>query len=345
MRSVVLTGIGTMEMREAPEPRIQRDTDVLLDINVVGVCGSDVHYHTTGRIGSQVVRHPFRVGHECSATVRAVGTGVTRLKPGDLVAVDPAAPCGKCDQCLCGRHHTCRNLIFLGTPGQGEGCLCDSIVMPEESCFPVPDNVNAEQAAIIEPLSIGIYAVHLSIPMLGARIAILGCGPIGLSVLMPALVRGAEKVYVTDRIDDRLRVAKQAGACWTGNPDRGDVVSTISEREPLLLDAVFECCGQQEALDQAVDLLKPGGKLVLVGIPEVDRVSFSIDSLRRKEICLQNVRRQNGCVQTAVDMVASGEVNVDFMVTHRFPLERTREAFDMVHKYESGVVKAIIKVG
>jgi len=334
-----------MEMVEAPDPKLERDTDVLLDINVVGVCGSDVHYYTTGRIGSQVVRHPFRVGHECSATVREVGSKVTGLKPGDLVAVDPAAPCGECDQCKCGREHTCRNLTFLGTPGQGEGCLCDRIVMPAGSCFPVPDGVTPEQAAIIEPLSIGVYSVQLSIPMPGARIAILGCGPIGLSVLMPARVQGAEKIYVTDRIDDRLRVAEKAGACWTGNPDKEDVVAAVSEREPLLLDAVFECCGRQQALDQALELLKPGGKLVIVGIPEVDRVSFSIDKLRRQEICVQNVRRQNGCVQAAIDLVASGNVDVDFMVTHRFPLERTKEAYDMVHNYEDGVVKAIIEVG
>lgn len=345
MRSVVLTDIGAMKMVVADDPKLERDTDVLLDINVVGVCGSDVHYYTTGRIGSQVVQHPFRVGHECSATVREVGSKVAGLKPGDLVAVDPAASCGECDQCNCGREHTCRNLTFLGTPGQGEGCLCDRIVMPAESCFPVPEGVTPEQAAIIEPLSIGVYSVQLSVPMQGARIAILGCGPIGLSVLMPAHVQGAERIYVTDKIDDRLRVAEQAGACWTGNPDKEDIVTTIAEQEPLLLDAVFECCGEQDALDQALELLKPGGKLVIVGIPEVDRVSFTIDKLRRHEICVQNIRRQNGCVQAAIDLVASGDVDVDFMVTHRFPLERTKEAYDMVHNYEDGVVKALIEVG
>ncbi|MFC1463185.1 zinc-binding dehydrogenase [Verrucomicrobiota bacterium] len=344
MRSMVLTDIGAMKLVEAPDPKIERDTDVLLDIKVVGVCGSDVHYYTTGRIGSQVVQHPFRVGHECSATVKEVGSKVTGLKPGDLVAVDPAAACGECAQCKSGRPHTCRNLTFLGTPGQGEGCLCDQIVMPAESCFPVPEGVTPEQAAIIEPLSIGAYSVQMTAPMQGARIAILGCGPIGLSVLMPARVQGAGKIYVTDKIDDRLRVAEQAGACWTGNPDKEDIVASITEQEPLLLDAVLECCGQQDALDQSIELLKPGGKLVIVGIPEVDRVSFSIDRLRRHEICVQNIRRQNGCVQAAIDLVASGEINVDFMVTHHFPLERTKEAFDMVHNYEDGVVKALIEV-
>ena len=158
-------------------------------------------------------------------------------------------------------------------------------------------------------------------------------------------VKGAEKIYVTDKIDARLDAAKRAGACWTGNPDKEDIVASITEREPLHLDAVFECCGQQDAIDQAIELLTPGGKLVLVGIPRVDRVSFSIDRLRRRETCIQNIRRQNKCVQAAIDLVASGEINVDPMVTHRFPLERTQEAFDMVRDYEDGVVKALITLG
>jgi len=303
-----------------------------------------VHYYTTGRIGSQVVKYPFRVGHECAAIVQETGLGVTRVKPGDRIAVDPAVPCHRCDQCLCGRQHTCRNLRFLGTPGQGEGCLCEYIVMPEQSCFLIKPDTTLEQAAIVEPLSIGVYSVKLSIPMQGARIGILGCGPIGLSVLMPALVQGAEKVYVTDKIDLRLNVARRAGAAWTGNPDKEDVVAKICDQEPLLLDAVFECCGQQEALDQAVQLLKPGGKLIIVGIPEIDRVSFSIDDIRRKEICIQNVRRQNKCVRPAIDLIESGRINVDFMITHRFTLEQTKEALDLVADYRDGVVKAMISM-
>jgi len=139
-------------------------------------------------------------------------------------------------------------------------------------------------------------------------------------------------------------MAANAGAAWMGNPDNDDIVAEISRQTPLLLDTVFECCGQQEALDQAVQLLKPGGKLVLVGIPEVDRVSFLIDQLRRREICVQNIRRQNECVQPAIDLLESGQVSADFMFTHHFSLEQTKEAFDMVDKYEDGVVKAMIRM-
>ena len=153
-----------------------------------------------------------------------------------------------------------------------------------------------EQAAVIEPLSIGLYAVKMSVALHEAAIGVLGCGPIGMSVILPALAHGAGSVYVTDKIEERLELARLSGAAWTGNPDNTDVVADIVEREPLLLDAVFECCGQQDALDQAVELLKPGGKLMLIGIPLVDRVSFNVDKLRRKEICVQNVRRQNECM-------------------------------------------------
>ena len=344
MKAMALTGLKQMAMSEVPDPAIGNETDVLLKVGVVGVCGSDVHYYLTGRIGSQVVEYPYRVGHEFSATIAEVGKGVTRVKPGDRVAVDPAMACGECDQCLVGRSHTCRKLRFLGCPGQADGCLSEFIVMPEETCFPIDAGTTLEEAALAEPLSIGVYAVNSSIPLTGARIGILGCGPIGMSVLLPAVLRGAEKIYVTDMIDKRLALARQGGATWTGNPDRQDVVEAIRAEEPLLLDAVFECCGEQEALDQAVQLLKPGGKLMLIGIPTVDRVSFPMDDLRRRELCIQNVRRQNGCMQAALDLIEGGKTDVSFLVTHRFSLERTQDAFDLVADYRDGVMKAMVRL-
>lgn len=344
MKAVVLTGIRKMEVREVPTPRIENDTDVLLKVGSVGVCGSDVHYYTTGRIGSQVVKYPFRVGHEFAATVQDVGRRVHGLRPADRVAVEPAMSCGKCDQCRAHRRHTCRKLRFLGCPGQAEGCLCEYIVMPAECCLRVKKSTTLEQAAISEPFAIGFYAVQQSVRMRGARIGILGAGPIGLSVLLAARAQKAGRIYVTDRIEARMGAALRAGATWTGNPDKQDVVAEITAKEPLLLDAVFECCGQQAALDQAVSLLKPGGKLMLVGIPEVDRVSFAIDTLRRRELCIQNVRRQNECVGPALALIEKKKVHVDFMITHRFPLERTQEAFDLVADYKDGIVKAMINL-
>ena len=342
MKTMALTGLTSIEPREVPAPRLIHDTDVLLAVDVVGVCGSDVHYYATGRIGSQVVQYPFRVGHECSAVVLQTGARVTRVRPGDRVAVEPAMSCGQCDQCRANRRHTCRTLRFLGCPGQAEGCLCEQIVMPEDCCYPVGVALSQEDAALVEPLAIGVYAIRQSVPMRGARIAILGCGPIGMSVLFAARAAGAERIYVTDRIAPRLACAARAGADWTGNPDTEEIVAALCEREPLLLDAVFECCGQQAALDQAVEVLKPGGKLMVVGIPTEFRISFAIDPLRRKELCIQNVRRQNECVQAALDLLEEGRIDADFMITHRFPFARTPEAFDLVAGYRDGVVKALI---
>jgi L-iditol 2-dehydrogenase len=342
MKAMMLTGIRQMEMMDVPDIAIKSDTDVLIKMKAVGVCGSDVHYYNTGRIGSQVVEFPYAVGHECAGVVEAAGKDVTDLKPGDRIAIDPAISCHKCDQCLSGRHHTCRELLFLGCPGQLPGCLSEYIVMPRECCYKISDSMSFEQAAISEPLAIGVYAVKKSIPMKGADIGILGSGPIGLSVLLPAKMQGAAKVYVTDKIDSRLDVAKKCGADWCGNPDKQDVVADITAKEPLLLDVVFECCGQQEAIDQAIELLKPGGKLVMIGIPEVDRISFSIDQIRRKEICIQNIRRQIGCVQDALDMIDNG-LNVDIMATHKFKFDQTKQAFYLVAAYKDGVVKAMIE--
>lgn len=344
MNSMMLTGIRKMEMREVPDPIITNDTDVLIRMERVGVCGSDVHYYTTGRIGSQVVKYPFPVGHECSGTIIKTGPAVTRVKPGDRIAIEPAMPCGECDQCLAGRPHTCRNLKFLGCPGQADGSLSEYIVMPETSCYAIPDHMSFDQAALSEPLSIGIYSLHLcGSPLEGKSIGILGCGPIGMSVLLPAKAQGAKCIYVTDKINERLQLAVNSGAYWTGNPENEDIVRAIIEREPHMLDVVFECCGQQDAMDQAIELLKPGGKIMIIGIPEFDHWTLPADVIRRKEICLQNVRRQNDCVQQTLDMIARGSIDVDKMITHRFPFERTKEAFDMVAEYRDGVMKAMIE--
>jgi L-iditol 2-dehydrogenase len=342
MKAMVLTGIRQMEMREVPDPKIVNDTDVLIKMARVGVCGSDIHYYTTGRIGSQVVQYPFPVGHEAAGIVLKVGKAVTTVKPGDEIAVEPAMPCFECDQCRAGRHHTCRKMRFLGCPGQADGCLSEMIVMPETSCFPLSGNLVPDDGALSEPLAIGVYAVKQSIPMEGAKVGILGFGPIGMSVMLAAKAMGAETIYVTDKVKERLAMAKQNGAVYAGNPDNADVALEISKREPLLLDVVFECCGKQEALDNAIDVLKPGGKLMLIGIPEFDNWQFSADKGRRKEITIANVRRQNHALLPTLEMMRTGKIDGSLMLTHRFPFSKTKEAFDMVHTYSDGVMKAMI---
>jgi len=344
MKKVVLTGIKKFKIIEAAKPQLINDNDVLLKIDTVGICGSDIHYYKEGKIGDQVIDFPFTIGHECSAIVEEVGKCVTNVKPGDLVAVEPALSCHKCQQCLSDREHTCTNQKFLGCPGQINGCLSEYIIMPERNCYPVPQNVNAEMGAMVEPLTIGYYASQFikNIEKINS-IVILGVGPIGLGVMLSLFVRGFKNIFVTDKLDYRLNVAKKAGAVWTGNPDEFDIVSELRKINQDGFDAVFECCGKQEALDNAVDILKPGGALLIVGIPEVDRISFDISKIRRKEITIQNVRRQNKSIKPVIELISSGKISPEFMITHKFNYEKTSDAFDIVSNYRDNVVKAVIK--
>ena len=344
MKAQMLTGIRQMDRLEVPMPEIIRPDDVLLKIKYVGVCGSDVHYYETGCIGSQVVRYPFAVGHECSAVVEQVGPAVTGLEKGESVVIEPAVSCHQCDQCKAGRPHTCRELKFLGCPGQIEGCLSEYLVMPSGCCFPTKDKITLEQGVLCEPFAIGLYAVQQSGLCSGQTAAVLGAGPIGLSCMAAAQAQGVSRVLMTEKISERIRVAQQAGAVWVGNPDSQDVVEEMRLREPEGIDVAYECAGQQQTLDQAIEVLKPGGKLMVIGIPREERISFSPDLIRRKEISIINVRRQNHCTQKAIDAIAQKRVDIDYMITHAFDFDRTREAFDLVGDYKDGVVKALVKV-
>ena len=344
MKAQLLTGLRTLECREIATPVIARPTDVLLKIAYVGVCGSDVHYFETGRIGSQVVQYPFAVGHECSAAVVEVGPAVTGLKAGQTVAIEPAVPCHTCDQCRTGRPHTCRTLKFLGCPGQIPGCLSEFLVMPAECCLLIDGKITLEQGVLCEPFAIGVYAVQQSSLRPAMTAAVLGAGPIGLSCLAAAKAAGAGVVYMTDIIPERAAIAKRAGADWVGNPGVEDVVSAVVTQQPDGLDVAYECAGQQETIDQALRMLKPGGTLMLIGIPREERIGFCPDLMRRKEIRVLNVRRQNHCTQKAIDLVAQKKVDLDYMITHTFDFSQTAEAFELVAGYRDGVVKALIKV-
>ena len=344
MKAAVLQGIGKIEQQNIPEPELKNDTDVVVRIKMVGVCGSDIHYYTTGRIGSQVVQYPFIVGHEVAGVIERVGDKVTRLKPGQRVAIDPAIYCGNCDQCLSGRENTCRNLLFMGNPNELQGALCEYIIHDEKSCYPIDDEITFEQAVMSEPLAIAVFAVEQSQLVNTANIAIIGAGPIGMSVFHVLRTKEVGNVYVTDKIQERLDLSQSLNPAWSGNPDITNVTQEILSREPQLLDTVFECSGDPQAYEQAVELLKPGGVLSIIGIPETDNISLPIHSLRRKEITLKNIRRQAACTQKAIEYMKNGRINVDSMVTHHFTLEDTQSAFDLVSGYKDGVMKAMITI-
>jgi L-iditol 2-dehydrogenase len=344
MKVAYFTGLRELEICEVPEPKLNRPDAVLLRIDRVGVCGSDVHYYTQGRIGQQVVEYPATLGHECAGTVVEVGAEVEAVAPGDRVAVDPALVCGCCDQCRAGRWNTCRNLKFMGCPGQAPGAVAEYRVVPAENCLPIPEGLSLDQAALVEPLSIGLHAVRLGEVYPAARVAILGAGPIGLSVLLCAKATAPCTVYMTDLLDERLEVARQCGADWTGNARREDVTASLSAQQPWGLDLVFECSGDPACIDQAQQLLTPGGTLILVGIPPAVQASFDIHLMRTKELTFKNVRRQKGCVAPVIRLIGKGQIDLNPLLTHRFPLAQIREAFELVAGYRDGVIKAVIDV-
>jgi L-iditol 2-dehydrogenase len=350
MKAAYLTAPGRMATGHAPDPKLCEATDVLLELQAVGICGSDLHYFRTGRIGNQVLDGPWIMGHECTAVVAEVGAAVRGLAPGDRVAVDPLIACGRCDQCRAGRKHTCREQHFLGCPGQQQGCLCERLVMPSECCFRVPDQLSVGAAVMVEPFAIALHALNQLGSARGQHIAVLGAGPIGLCVLAALRWAGAASVALTDRLEYRLAMARSAGATSVHRvaqrPEetttKDSVAQEILAAHPAGLDAVFDCSGEQDALDQAATLLAPGGTLVIVGIPELSRVSFDINTWRRKELSIKNVRRQNECTDRAVELLGSGAIQLDSVITHRFELAHSQEAFDLVAHYREGVGKALI---
>lgn len=342
MHGVYLVEPGRFRVQSLPEPRLGADDDVLIEMLGVGVCGSDMHYFKSGRIGPQVVEYPFILGHECAGVVREVGPAVKGLAPGDRVAVDPLVSCGSCDQCRSGRFNTCRAQRFLGCPGQLMGCMVQYVVMPARCCYRVPETFSLGAAVLVEPFAIALHATRLAGPLAGRDVGVLGSGPIGLCVLAAARALGARSVVATDRLDFRVQLAERLGASWAKSVERANVVEEVALGHPHGLDVVFECSGEPEALAEAVLLLEPGGTLVIAGIPEGSHVSFDISLLRRKELTIKNVRRQNECTQDAIDLLASGAVDLDPLVTHHFGYAESQRAFELVGGYQGGVVKALV---
>jgi L-iditol 2-dehydrogenase len=341
MKKAYLAAIRKIELRNVADPKVSAPDDVLVGLKAIGVCGSDLHYYRDGRIGEQVVTFPFSVGHECAGTILQAGPASGR-KVGQRVAIDPLVACGQCDQCLAGRENTCRSQKFLGCPGQLEGSTAELLVMPGRCALPIPDTMTFEQAVMSEPFAIGMWAAHLAGPTKGKKIAVLGCGPIGLCVIQALKAAGECTIFATDLLDSRVELARRTGAAWSGNAAKIDPVAEILKQAPNGVDVVVECVGLQDTIDQAGQLLTPGGKLVIVGIPPQHRLSMDMNFFRRRELSVQNVRRQNGCAQKALDLIASGKVSLDPQITHHFSLDQTQAAFDLVADYRDGVVKAMI---
>lgn len=339
MRSAELDAIGQIVLVEKPVPQ-PGPGEVLVRLRAVGICGSDVHYYVDGRIGDAVVQYPFVLGHEPAGEVALPGAGVTGLAPGTRVALEPARSCGVCDICRSGHPNCCPDVRFLGTPPIA-GVFEEYHVFAAHQCVPIPDNITLEAAATLEPMAVGVHAVNLAQLQMGARVAIMGCGPIGIVTAMAARHAGAAFIAMTDPIPERRAFAGEIGADLVLDPRETDVPAAI-KRAAGAIDVTFEAVGVQEAIDDATLTVRPTGTTVIIGIPAVDRIALWIHQIRRKEVKLIMARRSNFTLETSIRLMSAGILQPERIITHRFPLERLAEGMEMVHSYRDGVLKAMV---
>lgn len=344
MKTAQLINKKSFQLSEENAPVIIDQHDVLVKMKSIGVCGSDIHYFEEGQIGNQKINFPFTIGHEGAGIIEKIGSQVEHLKPGDRVAIEPAVSCGTCEQCLDNRPHTCLNLSFIGCPDQRSGCLSEYLAIPAANCLKIPDHMSYQEATFAEPLSIGVYAVEQSkiTSLTNPSIAILGGGTIGLSIFSVLHAQNLNNVLISEPLGDRRKIAESIGCTQTIKPN--DISATADD---LLssFDIVFECCGQEQSFLQAFQLLKPGGELVVVGIPPtLDHWPLPVGLSRRKEITLKNIRRQNNCMEKALRLISANKIQTDKLITHNFPLDKTQEAFDQASQYQDGLLKAMINI-
>jgi L-iditol 2-dehydrogenase len=317
-----------------------------LRVRTTGVCGSDLHSYADARIGDTALQGPLVLGHEFSAVVEEVGPEsldgrFTPLEPGRRVAVDPAQPCGRCEMCEAGHPNLCRRLHFCGNYPDG-GSLCEFIHMPARSCFPVPDEIDDEQAALLEPLGVAIHAVDLARIRVGDAVGILGAGCIGLMILQVARAAGAGMLFVTDQFDWRLRVADSLGATAI-NFRKEDALERIRrETQGRGLDVVIEAAWGDESVSTAAEMARLGGRLVLVGIPSDDQLRMKHSTARRKGLTIRLSRRMKHVYPRAIDLVRRKKVDFKSLISHRFNLADAPEAFRLNTAYRDEVVKTMI---
>ncbi|NWG75336.1 MAG: alcohol dehydrogenase catalytic domain-containing protein [Rubrivivax sp.] len=340
MKALYLLGPRAFAWREAQPP----DTPpgwVRVRMRHVGICGSDLHYFVAGRIGDQVVTSPFILGHEGSGEVL---DGAGRFPAGLPVYLEPAISCHRCDQCLAGRENTCRKLKFLGNPLELDGCMREEISMPAECIVPVPDWMDLEESVLLEPLCIGAYAVDRSRISGGSSAAIVGAGPIGLSVQIALSDLAPCRAFVSEPVRERRLAAERLGAERTFDPGSAGSAGAVFDAAEGGVDVAFECAGTQEAVDDASRMLKPGGTLVLIGIPEgLDRLTYDPHLMRRREITVVNIRRQNRMVERAICILQRRRDAARVVITHRIPAQQAARAFEMVERKEDGVIKAMLQ--
>ena len=344
MKCAVLKAPGAFEIVDAAAP-VAAAGEALVRVRAVGVCGSDLHMFKEGSIGGITIADaggPFVPGHECVGAVEAVGDGVDASLVGRRVFVEPAIPCGRCRWCRAGQPNVCPHHTFLGLPPRA-GCLSEYIAHPAHLCEPLPDAVGDDAAVLLEPLAIAVHSLDRVGFAAGSSAVVLGVGPIGLTHALLLARQGADPLIVTDLLDYRLAVACDLGATHTFNPTRDDVVAAVADLTGGYgADFVFECAGQPETFQQMIDAAAPAGRVGVVGIPALDLLAFTHSAARRKGLDVLMIRRANRTFARALAATVEQHLPLGRLATHRWPLERTQQAYETAAAYRDGVVKAIV---
>jgi L-iditol 2-dehydrogenase len=314
VRAARLYGAGDVRVTDEPSPLAEPGTS-LVAVTAVGLCGSDLHWYEEGGIGDARLDRPLVVGHEMA------GVATDGPLRGRRVAIDPAVPCRACRACLSGHGNLCPDVRFAGH-GVCDGGLRELIAWPTELLHPLPDAVGDADGAMLEPLGVALHALDLGRVRLGASVAVIGCGPIGLLLVRAARIAGATRVVAVEPLPHRLRVASEFGADEAWTPDEAAQRFAAG----VEVDVAFEVAGTDDAVHAAMLAARPGARVVLVGIPDGDTTTFRASLARRKGLTLVLARRMNDAYPRAIEMVSRGLVDVATLVTERFPLDRTAEA-------------------
>jgi L-iditol 2-dehydrogenase len=341
MRAAVLVEPGRIEMEERPVPTAGPG-DVLVRVSSVGVCGSDTHYFRHGRVGDFVVDGPLVLGHEAAGTVVAVGESVDRSRIGQRVSIEPQRPDPDSEETRRGDYNLCPHMRFFATPPV-DGALCDYVTIGAEFAHPIPDTVSDDAAALCEPLSVGIAAIRKAGIDGRSRVLIAGAGPIGIVMAQLARAYGATEIIVSDPDESRRGRATEFGATAVVDPvtqSIGDFINSSSSR-PGFVDAFIDASGAPAAVGAGIRAVRPAGRVVLVGMG-AETMELPIQLIQNRELVLTGVFRYVNTWPTAIALVQSGRVDLDAMVTARFPLERAADALDSDRT--PGSVKSVVTV-
>ena len=332
--AAIMYGTHDIRLEEVPVPE-PGPKEVLVEIEAVGVCGSDVHYYEEGRIGSFVVREPLILGHESMGTVIGIGEEVSKHEVGERVTLEPGVPDGTCRECRAGRYNLCPNVQFFATPPVN-GAFTNYVNIHEDFAFTLPDGLSDNAGALMEPLSVGIWACRKAKVEAGDHVLVTGAGPIGLLAMQVALAQGATEVTITDVAPERLDMAQKTGATRTIN---------VSE-EPLAdagveVDALIECSGNPRALNDGIRCTRPAGIVVVVGMGPGEETSIPLALIQTREITLTGTFRYANTYPAAIELAATGKVDLDAIVTGYYGLEDTEEAL-LASRKDPGNVKPMV---